>query len=263
MSDRLSRPERRALVREDEGLLSMPVNIGGDSRRVEAQIRHLVGLFRSDRSASPSSDVMAHILGIFDKTTPVSTNAKVACKRGCAHCCYQRVTILAPEAFAIANYIRSDKDKIAAIIQTHQQTKGLSEEQRRHARVPCPLLNEAAACSIYAMRPTGCRGAMSLDVNACIAAYVDLKNTGIPMPIDHIKTMNVMRMILSAAMTLVQLPITGFELIGAVAVALSENAEQRWRSGENVFASVDVDSSTPPVFLAQVDGMARRVAPTV
>ena len=262
MSERLSRPERRTLLREDESLLSLPVNIGGDSRRVEAHIRHLVGLFQADRSASPSSAVMAHILEVFDKTSPVSTKSKVACKRGCSHCCYQRVTITAPEAFAIANRIRADRDKVALVLQAHQQTKGFTEDQRRRARIPCPLLSDAA-CSIYEVRPTGCRGAMSVDVNACISAYVELKDNGIPMPLDHIKTMNVMRMILCAAMRLVSLPIIGFELIGAVAAALPENAEQRWRAGENIFAGVDVDASTPPVFIAQVEGMARRVAPTV
>ena len=262
MSERLSRPERRALLREDESLLSMPVNIGGDSRRVEAHIRHLVKLFQTDRSPSPSAAVVAHILELFDRTAPVSTKGAVACKRGCSHCCYQRVTITAPEAFAIAAHIRADRDKVARVLQTHQQTKGLNEDQRRRARIPCPLLSDDA-CSIYAARPIGCRGAMSLDVNACIAAYVELKDNGIPMPLDHIKTMNVMRMMLCAAMTLVPLPIAGFELIGAVAAALSENAEQRWRAGEDIFTGVDVDTSTPPVFIAQVNGMARRVAPTV
>ncbi len=262
MSDRLSRPERRALVREDERLLVLPMNIGGDPRRAEAHIRHAVHLLQSDRSPSPCAAVIAHLSALFDRTVSVTTKGEVACKRGCSHCCYQRVTITAPEAFFIAGHIRADRAKTARVAEARQQTKGLSLDERRHARVPCPLLVDAA-CSIYAERPIGCRGAMSLDVNACIGAYVDLKDNGIPMPLDHIKTMNVMRMMLSAALTLARLPATGYEMIGAVAVALEDGAERRWLAGEDVFAGVEVDSSTPPNFLAQVQKMAAHVAPSV
>lgn len=262
MSERLSRHERRVLAREDEHYLAMPVNIGGDPRRVEAHVRHVVHLFQSDRSPSPCSEVIAHIFAVYEKTVPLATSGSGDCKRGCSHCCFQRVTVTAPEAFYIANHIRSDRKKVARVIETSRQIGGMSQDQRLRARVPCPLLSETL-CSIYGTRPIGCRGAISLDANACIAAYIDLKDNNITMPLDHIKLMNVMRLVLGAAMTLVGLPMTGYELIGAVAAALTENAEARWRAGEDIFASVDIDSSGPSTFFAAIENMARHVAPTV
>jgi hypothetical protein len=259
LSDRLSRSDRRALQREDEKFLALPMNIGGDSRRAEAHIRHLVRLLQSDRAPSPCGEAVARISQVFDRTAAISATKDVACRRGCSHCCYQRVTVVAPEAFFIANHIRKDREKAARVVAAHQQTKGMSHSARLEAHLPCPML-EGTICSIHAIRPSGCRGAMSLDVNACIEAYVNFTNTDIPMPLDHIQTMNVMRVLLFSAMKLAGLPITGFELNGAIAVALEKDAERRWLAGEDIFASVDVDDSAPDAFLAQIDRMTAHVA---
>ncbi len=262
MSERFSRADRRALLRDDEPYLSQPINVGGDSRRAEAHVRHLVRLFQNDRAPSPCSDAIAHLSALAERTVPVTTSGPVACRRGCSHCCYQRVTVTAPEAFYIANHIRRDKEKVARVIETHQRTKGMSHEQRLAAHIPCSMLVDTV-CSIHAVRPSGCRGTMSLDVEACIASYVNMSSNDIPMPLDHIQTMNVMRVLLGAAMALVQFPMTGYELEGAVVAALTDNAERRWFKGEDVFAGVDVDTSAPPNFLSAITRMAQHVAPSV
>jgi len=262
LSERLSRTERRALLRDDEPFLSMPINIGGDSRRAEAHVRHLVRLFQSDRSSSPCSDVMTHLSALAERTVPVATTGAVACRRGCSHCCYQRVTVTAPEAFFIAAHIRTDKQKVARVKDTHQCTNGMSHEERLAAHIPCPMLVDSI-CSIHAIRPTGCRCAVSLDVEACIAAYVNMSKNEIPMPLDHIQTINVMRVLLGAAMALMRFPMTGYELDGAVAAALADGAEKRWLAGEDVFAGVDVDTSAPQTFLSSIERMAQHVAPSV
>jgi hypothetical protein len=262
LSDRLSRADRRTLLREDEKLLALPMNIGGNARRAEAQVRHLVRLLQNDRAASPCSDAVAHISAVSEKTVRVTATTNVACRRGCSHCCYQRVTVVAPEAFYIANHIRKDRDKVARVVAAHQQTKGMSHPARLEAHLACPMLVDTI-CSVHAVRPSGCRGAMSLDVNACIAAYVNFTSTDIPMPLDHIEAMNVMRVLLFSAMRLAGLAITGYELNGAVAAALEKDAEQRWRAGEDIFAGVDVDDSAPPSFLSQIERMAAHVAPSV
>src|SRR5690242_19292114 len=51
-------------------------------------------------------------------------------------------------------------------------TEGLTAEQRRQLRLPCPLLVEGR-CSVYAVRPLSCRGWNSLDRGLCDADLAD------------------------------------------------------------------------------------------
>lgn len=91
------------------------------------------------------------------------------CKKGCSYCCRQAVTISTWEAQRIAaaiNRIPANVDAVAAVpvdnaAQTREGTRdsvadAMQEAQDRYAGVACPFLKDDA-CTIYAVRPLGCR----------------------------------------------------------------------------------------------------------
>jgi Fe-S-cluster containining protein len=105
----------------------------------------------------------------------------ISCKQGCNHCCYHAVPISLVEAEALAEWIRTlpaDQQQelarrfretilklsAAGFMESLAQDDWLSptEDAARRAldylyqRIPCPFL-EDGSCSIYPIRPFGCR----------------------------------------------------------------------------------------------------------
>jgi len=89
---------------------------------------------------------------------------RVACKRGCAHCCHVQVDITEAEARLIVRALRDNGESIspAGIEHMRAQRDGdfdsMSVEQRR-----CVFLNSANECSVYEHRPMACRKYFALD----------------------------------------------------------------------------------------------------
>lgn len=83
------RTERRDLQRHDKPYLSQPLHMGGDPRSMAAHLRYVVQALRSPTSKSPSSDAVAHIGALHDRTVPKQTEKMLACRKGCSHCCSQ------------------------------------------------------------------------------------------------------------------------------------------------------------------------------
>ena len=98
---------------------------------------------------------------------------KIACTHGCAWCCHYQVGVTAPQALHIAARIsegagtRSKDEQIAALKKLDQRTRGLNAAKRLKERVGCAFLDITNSCTIYAFRPFGCRGANSVDADAC------------------------------------------------------------------------------------------------
>ncbi len=94
-----------------------------------------------------------------------------ACAAGCAYCCHLTVEASAPEVFLIAAFLahlpaeRLEAVK-ARVRQTATAVRGLSPDARVRAAVPCALLEEGR-CSVYGVRPLGCRSWNSRDARAC------------------------------------------------------------------------------------------------
>jgi Fe-S-cluster containining protein len=102
----------------------------------------------------------------------------VACKAGCAHCCYQAVHATPIEAFAIVDHLReslaqAELTSLAArVSDAHERTRGLAQVDRFSSDHPCPFL-EAGQCSIYEVRPLSCRGMNSRDAAGCAKILQD------------------------------------------------------------------------------------------
>lgn len=260
INGRLSRTERRALQKEDARYLSAPLDLSGDPRSMAAHLRHAVHLLIEKKGPSPCSDLVAHLTRLYDRTVP--PHPQIACKKGCSYCCSQDVAVTAPEAFFVAAAIRNRPAAVEAVLEAERKLSELSS-QARLGNVMCPLLDEAA-CSIYAARPLGCHGFVSVSLQACLDTFVDRKPPQVPMPANNINTMYTVRMIMKAALRLVGREDQTFEMIPAVAAILrTPDAEKRWLAGEPVFAGLKGEAEIPPEFEMGIRRMAAHVRPTL
>jgi Fe-S-cluster containining protein len=262
--ERLSRPQRRALEREDEAMLAQPLTRGEDERALAAHIRRMVKHLRDADAASPSARTIAHIGAVFDRSVPAPARNAVACRAGCAHCCRQRVAVTAAEAFALAHVVRTRATLAGAVTAADQRTRGLDGKQRLDAAIDCPLLAEQK-CAVYPSRPLACRAAAAVDVSACIALFINRQDDA-PMraPLDYTTVSTKCKLALCAALTIVGRAYTYYELNAAVAVALADPAsEARWLKGEDVLAPAAMRTVTPDAIAARIDALARAIEATV
>ena len=261
MDGKLTRQDRRALLKQDAKWLAQPLVLGGDPRSMAAHVRHVFNLLRDTRAESPCSQAVAHVTGVFDRTAP--PHNEIACRKGCSHCCTQKVVLMAPEAFYVAAQIRNNPKAKDAIIEAHRRTHDLSLMGRLQAQIFCALL-EDAMCSIYKARPMACHAFVSTDLNACLDAFTRNKSANIPMPEIYVSVVHTCRILLMAALRLARLNSSVYEMNAAVAAILAhENAEARWLAGENILAGVPAEAPPPPQFEQAIRQMAAHVAPTL
>jgi Fe-S-cluster containining protein len=122
-------------------------------------------------AAALGRNAMAATSKIAEAALSGSANG-LACRAGCAHCCYQAVGVSPPEALAIHEHLlatRSTEELDALdrrLRDADEKTRGMGLTERLSPELPCPFLEEGA-CSIYEVRPLACRGKNSLDAAAC------------------------------------------------------------------------------------------------
>jgi Fe-S-cluster containining protein len=100
----------------------------------------------------------------------------MACRSGCAHCCHQMVGASPLEIFLIAEAINNrysdqKKEMLERLSQHALRIENQWDEPPRYDQ-PCPFLVDNH-CGIYAVRPSGCRKAHSLDVASCEAFFLE------------------------------------------------------------------------------------------
>ncbi len=243
--------------------LSQPLHMGTDPRSMAAHVRYMVHALRSPSAVSPSADAVAHVLALHDRTVPKQAEKLLACRKGCSHCCSQMVVVTGAEAFYVAAQVRKRPEMAAAVAEVAQRTAALTLEERLGRNIFCPMLSDAI-CSIYAARPLGCRGFVSTNLEACLAAFVRGETPDIPMPNDSISVLYACRMLLLVALRLAKVTDGVYEMNSAVAVALaSKDAEAQWLAGGDVFAGLQATSPPPPQFETSIRQMMAFVAPTL
>ena len=95
----------------------------------------------------------------------------VACKIGCAKCCELGVSVVAEEAIVIGRQVHRDaalKEQVLSRIEKNQDARKSYRAipDIALAGTPCVFLKEGQ-CTIYAIRPMGCRSHHSYDAKAC------------------------------------------------------------------------------------------------
>jgi Fe-S-cluster containining protein len=174
-----------------------------------------------------------------------------ACERGCDACCCLQVSATAPEIFHAAHFIRVTApifakhgvDLAANLRQAQTQTAGKSQDQRCASRVACPFVI-GGACAIYAARPLACRGHMSFDRNACVAA-IEGGEAEVPISIAHKTVRCLVQGALQSALHDAGLGWGAYEFLAALDRALDRpDCETLWRQGQDVFAEFRLDEAS-------------------
>jgi len=228
----------------------------GNALSVDAHLRHAALLLR--KPGSPCALLVSHVAQLLERSVPDAARHEIACRKGCAFCCHQRVSITAAEALALANDVKHRPDLAAAVMAGRAAVEGRKADGPRHSWLRCLLLGADDTCSVYAARPLSCHGYVSVDVEDCRKALTD-PNAAVREPRDYQAMRDLCRVILLAALKANGLPHAHYELTAALAMALeTPDAERRWLDGEDIFAELRVIAMP-----AQAEGLIAEVGARV
>ncbi len=176
----------------------------------------------------------------------------VHCARGCGHCCHQRVTISAIEAFYIARRLRRQRAELAPKLAAVLARPEAAAERDFDPERPCAFLLDNA-CSIHAVRPSACRIMVSLDVGACMRRLAAGRGD-IPWPRASEAVRDWLAVALATALRATGLPTRSYELTAAVAALLADpGIEARWYAGDDALAQVSPgDDSVHPTMEREI-----------
>ncbi|MHC4341886.1 MAG: YkgJ family cysteine cluster protein [Planctomycetota bacterium] len=113
-----------------------------------------------------------------------------ACAAGCTFCCHLYVTVVPPEAEAIAHHLSATlsptrlADLRGRIGRTARTAESLSVSGYRRARLRCALLGEDDRCLAYEQRPLRCRAHTSTSRRTCERVFHDELPSG-AVPLDR------------------------------------------------------------------------------
>jgi len=246
----MSRQQRRAKLKESIAALSRR-GINLDDPQSEqgwsmiALTRILMDIL-DGHSPTRASDAAKRTHEFFETSLARNpSDHKIECARGCAFCCHLRVTALAPEVLYMANFIRKQfgpelESVLARSRAADAKSRGLSAAERPKHKTPCGQLVDNA-CSVYAARPSACRGLTSISVKTCERGY-NGEEVQVLTPAVWSEIRRADNQALWAALTAAGLPAHSYELNHALLVALeTPDAERRWLNGEDIFAEVSCD----------------------
>ena len=265
-----SSDDRLARLRALRDLHGMLLARGVPVRGSEQLAQSMALLFRdcltnrNDKRRVPRAAELAHRL--YDQAEQhAPPGAPLACKAGCDYCCHAFVSLLAPEAFLLAEKVsQRDGEGADAMVETFkrraQALRGL-DQAARLARdgLPCPLLEEHL-CTVHPSRPLSCRKHASFSVEPCMAAFGG-EDALIPANTEYLTLGTTCSVTLRAALASVAYSTALYELSEAVSTILdTENALQRWTEGEDVLAHVQTDTTTPARFAPVITALVSAIA---
>jgi len=145
------------------------------------QMHALIERAKRDRDVDPP---VKYLYAKADATLDRLKDVRVACRKGCSHCCHVWVSATAPEILHVAKQVRRRSGAAENVRAAHAITGGYSFSVRALRPNPCPMLSEDA-CTIYEHRPVSCRYAASPDDYACRRVMRELVREVVPMPLLH------------------------------------------------------------------------------
>jgi Fe-S-cluster containining protein len=243
----VSRQQRHARLKQSiEAVSRHGINLkAGQSDRLWSSIaatRILLDIL-SGHSPSRASQAAKRAHEFFETSLQNNpSEPQIECVKGCTFCCHLRVSAMAPEIFLIASHLRREykNDPEIALNRLRaadRNSRGLSGGQRAKSKLPCGLLDDRL-CTVYAARPSTCRGHTSISVRTCERGFHG-EDVEVLTPSVWAYLRSAHNQAMWAALTAVHLPADSYELNHALCVALeSPDAEARWLKGENVFAEV-------------------------
>ncbi len=157
----------------------------------------------------------------------------VACAAGCPYCCVLNVSVLLPEAVAIAAWLMlhnegAGRAALLSRLQAHAlRVRWMEDSERIHRQTFCPFLDAHGSCSIYPVRPLACRGVTSLDKQACLTALdptVFDNSYAVPMDTTRRMMMDAAFCALGRALQQRSMSSRSIELCGGVSAFLANPA---------------------------------------
>ena len=249
----MNRAERRRQAREDRERIARGLEAGrADGREVIALMRVLYDLIAEARDAGTVAPVMNFFHANMRAAERLAPSERLACRRGCAHCCHAFVSARAPEVLFIKSAIpgRDREDVRAAVADAYAVTGMLLPGERGATAHPCPMLRDGA-CGIYAARPLTCRMAVSESAEICARAFAPGAGPmHIPLPEYYPTLRRGYSVALGGALRRAGFPACSYEYNSAMRAALARpDAEAAWLAGEDVFADVLQDPGSDPFVL--------------
>ncbi|AAR34054.1 YkgJ family cysteine cluster protein [Geobacter sulfurreducens] len=156
---------------------------------------------------------------------------RIACGPGCMTCCTVNVSVLVPEAWTIAVWLRQhhdagEVDRLAVrLTAAARAIRWLDDADRIRSGVTCPFLDERGWCSIHPVRPLMCRALTSTDPAQCRRALESrTSDEEVPLECNLLQKylMEQAYRSLAAALERRGIDSAGRELVGTVARFLNE-----------------------------------------
>jgi hypothetical protein len=165
------------------------------------------------------------------------------CRPGCAFCCHTAVTVAAPEAFAIAAYLKEhlSPEELTEVRRRLNENAALASSMTRDeyiARlIPCGLMTTDGNCRAHPVRPIACAGFLSTSRAKCEAEFNRVPDRE-PVPTDRFAMLAGLAVSngLMEACKRACLDGNFYELHHALRLVLdTPDAAQRWARREGVF----------------------------
>ncbi len=176
----------------------------------------------------------------------------LACAKGCAFCCYQKVSVNAVELFAVARQLRRarDLDRHRARLAARPE-RDYAAGKVFDAAKPCAFLVDEV-CSIHPFRPSPCRIIVSYDARACAQRVAD-GNGLIPWPQAQEPIRRWLNTALWAALATQGLETRTYDLEAGTALLLADpGLEARWYAGDDGLAAA-ADPPLPAALRPEID----------
>ena len=159
-----------------------------DFSRVRAIVAQEYDQARADIEAHGPVEAYRRSLARHDERLASAPDApSLACRAGCAWCCYFTVDIRTVEALNILQAIEAlnpqERNRVhGEIASNYESLKELSDDERARRNVKCPFLAATASgghCVIYSSRPQTCRNYHATDVLGCKQSFDEPDNVDI------------------------------------------------------------------------------------
>lgn len=240
----MNKGKLRRQKKVDQAILLKGINFQKNNPEpIEAMARQLFSLLETAKKNGSVDEPIKFLQSKINMSLENVETKQLACKKGCSHCCYIWVSATAPEILYVSKIVKRMGPKtIEKIREAHTLTKDFNFETRHKYPNPCPLL-ENDVCSIYNSRPSACRYAASGNAEICSRAYHNLSEESIPIPTTHIRGSKAYSLALAIALKKAGFSYHAYEFNSALVRAIdTNNAQQAWLSGEDVFSGIMTES---------------------
>ena len=249
----MNRAERRRQGKDDEKTVAGGLDVvGRNGAEVVALMRVLLERARESQKARTVRPLMTFLHANIGNAALRVASVRVACGKGCAHCCNSWVSVIAPEAIHVVSALGEKRAGAEARVQAALvQTRGRTHQERGRMVESCPLL-EDGACTVYRDRPLTCRTAASLDAAACERAYVRQSGESVPIPSVFPRMRLGYSLALSGALRQAGLAHAPCEFHAALErVMTTPECEAQWLAGADIFAGLPQDPAGDPFQLRE------------